>query len=184
MEDYTFSSDWAGPFRENATIFNKFKNSPINYLEIGLFEGRSACWMLDNILLHPDSRLTSIESINFNEYSPTAFKIAQKNLERHADKIEFLVGDSKEILPTLKGRLFDIIYIDGDHSSLGALTDSVMCWELARDYILWDDYLLEMNDFTVYKGVNAFISCLPTDTYQNVINNYQFGIRKKTLKLA
>src|SRR6476660_10129377 len=42
-------------------LLSEFKGKPgINYLEIGTFEGRSALWMLENILTHPTATLTMI----------------------------------------------------------------------------------------------------------------------------
>src|SRR5262245_36678052 len=43
-------------------LLNEFKGKPdISYLEIGAFEGRSALWVLENILTHPTSTLTIID---------------------------------------------------------------------------------------------------------------------------
>ena len=56
-KNYNFSTDW---FSMNIPLWKKllkeFKGKPgVNYLEIGLFEGRSFFWMLENILTHPTS---------------------------------------------------------------------------------------------------------------------------------
>jgi hypothetical protein len=51
LHSYNFSEDW---FTENIPVWLKvlspFKGKPnLNYLEIGVFEGRSVIWMLENI---------------------------------------------------------------------------------------------------------------------------------------
>jgi hypothetical protein len=35
---------------------------PTKALEVGSFEGRSALWMLENLLTHPDSTLTVVDT--------------------------------------------------------------------------------------------------------------------------
>ena len=39
--------------------------------------------------------------------------------------------------------MFDIIYVDGDHTRAGTLMDSLMCWPILREggVLIWDDYL-------------------------------------------
>jgi len=72
QKDYTFSQDW---FTYNIPIWEKaladYKDKPgINYLEIGVFEGMSVLWMLENILTHPTAKVTGIDPyINENYIS-------------------------------------------------------------------------------------------------------------------
>jgi hypothetical protein len=170
MDNYQFTSDWCTDFRKNCeTLFWKFREQPINYLEIGIWEGRSACWMLDNILIHPGSKYTGVD-IHLR-------KTTMSNLESHKDKVTVYEGDSRVVLPRIDEK-FDIIYIDGDHSALGALTDSVLCWTKAKKFILWDDYRLFVPGNNVYEGVNSFVSCLNVNQYKIAVDNYQYCIEK------
>ena len=43
----------------------------------------------------------------------------------------FLDGDSKKLVPTLRGQ-FDLVLVDGDHSPAGALADLTNCWPLVE----------------------------------------------------
>ena len=170
MSEYQFTVDWGTDFRKNCeTLFWQFRDLPISYLEIGIYEGRSACWMLDNILIHPESKYTGID-INVQG-------VAKKNLESHKGKVTIHEGDSSLIVPKINEK-FDIIYIDGDHSVLGALTDSVLCWNKAKKFILWDDYRMFCPGHRVFDSVAAFISCLNADQYRVAIDNYQYCIEK------
>jgi tetratricopeptide (TPR) repeat protein len=62
---YYFSGD---VFTNNIPVWkkylNKFVDKEINALEIGSFEGESACWLLDNVLTHQFARLTCIDPFN------------------------------------------------------------------------------------------------------------------------
>jgi len=171
MIDYNFTDDWATHFRVNAErLFQGMEKVAIDYLEIGTFEGRSACWMLDNVLIHPQSRLSAID-LKFRDE-------ARSNLLRHHRKATLYEGDSKIILPTLSGT-FDIVYIDGDHTSKGALFDSVTSWPRCKvgGIVLWDDYF-NSNGNEVQFGVERFCDCLGASRYEVLLSNYQFAIRK------
>jgi hypothetical protein len=60
---YQFNQNW---FTWNIPVWevvlSPFKGKPdIQYLEVGLYEGRSALWVLENVLTHPSARLTGID---------------------------------------------------------------------------------------------------------------------------
>ncbi|MCM8831199.1 MAG: hypothetical protein NC918_03280 [Candidatus Omnitrophica bacterium] len=60
---YTFQETF---FSSRIPIFKKvletFKDKPnVHYLEIGVFEGRSFFWRLENILTHPTPTATGVE---------------------------------------------------------------------------------------------------------------------------
>ena len=66
VKGYKFTTDW---FIENLPIWERYlihlANQPeINVLEIGSWEGMSACWLLDNILTHDSSRITCIDTFD------------------------------------------------------------------------------------------------------------------------
>lgn len=172
MIDYVFTADWTKAFLENAPkLFAKYKDQPVNYLEVGVMEGRSMCWMLDNILTHPDARAVGVD-VNVR---PNGWK----NLERHGDKVKIIVGDSYDVVSKLNEK-FDIIYIDGGHSPKQVMFDSVACWEIAKDIILWDDYLVKNERCHAQKGIDNFLACVPQVDYKVIMSNAQFAVRKVT----
>ncbi len=169
--EYKFNYDWAFEFRKNAELlFSSYKNIATSYLEIGIYEGRSACWMLDNILLHHDSFLTGVD-IKVRDQG-------WENLSRHV-KYEIIEGDSKIILPRLSGQ-YDIIYIDGDHSAKGTLCDSVNSWLLCKKdgIILWDDKMQNHPTNGVPIAISSFLNCLAKEDYKVLIDGYQFAVKK------
>lgn len=170
MGDYKITWDWAVPFRSTAErILPRFKDKPITYLEIGVYEANSLCWMLDNILTHPDSRAIGVE---YN-MQPNGWH----NIERHKDKVQIFEGDSKIIVPGLNQK-FDIIYIDGDHSAKGALFDTVHCWNKAKGIVIWDDYRKFCSDNHVWAAIKGFFSCIPAREYKVLVDNYQFAVER------
>lgn len=86
---FRFTSDWHSnvipTWRE---VLARFVGNPeFRYLEIGIFQGRSFFWVLDNVATHPTSRLTGID-INLS--------FIGDNLSRSGaeDRIELLEGRS------------------------------------------------------------------------------------------
>lgn len=137
---YTFSEDWFSnriPTWER--ILRPLAGKPLAYLEVGLFEGRSALWMLENILTHPDSRLTGVDL-----FTGTVKQTYEKNLELggFAERATTIVGYSQKVLRTLPGGTFDVIYIDGSHTADDVLADAVLSWELLKPggILIFDDY--------------------------------------------
>ncbi len=140
--DYSFSEDWftwnVGVWRE---VLASYAGQPdLRYLEIGLFEGRSALWIAENVLTHETSRLTGIDPF-LGEGSEERL---YANLETFGEPERFTVikGFSQQELPKLEPESFDIIYIDGSHTADDVLADAVMSWELLKEggLVIFDDY--------------------------------------------
>ena len=96
-KQYTFTKD---TFTDKISAWTKplgeFKGKPgINYLEIGTFEGRSALWMLENILTHPTSTLTIIDA--FQEKNSYKTFESNINLSGEANKFKILIGLSEPV---------------------------------------------------------------------------------------
>ena len=141
---YHFSSDW---FTNNIPrwkrILNRFKGKPnIHYLEIGVLEGRSLIWMLENILTHPTSKVTCIDIFPGNLKDRF---FANLKISGFADKVTTITGRSQVELKRLFPESFDIIYIDGSHTADNVLADAVLSWSLLKKegLLIFDDYLWE-----------------------------------------
>ncbi|MDD5651733.1 MAG: class I SAM-dependent methyltransferase, partial [Candidatus Nanoarchaeia archaeon] len=164
LNKYKFSMDFWN--KDHIKNFNRIKNylfyedellyipGFLNFLEIGVFEGRTSTWLLDNILLNEEDRhydsLTMIDpdvGPNF-EYNMQKWIIDGKLTNEGIKRINFIKDYSYNALPKLKteNKLFDLIYIDGDHNACGVLEDAVMAWKLLKEngILLFDDYLMEV----------------------------------------
>lgn len=127
-------------FREEQFLYNfdrfGLKNQPIDILEVGSFEGASACWFIENA--HPDSQLHLIDQY-FNDTFYHNIDIAASVHNRYPILHE---GLSEDILPTLKNRSFDLIYIDAGHTYDCVSLDLEFASYLLRPggYLVLDDY--------------------------------------------
>lgn len=82
---YKFTQDW---FTGHIPVWDEalkdFKGKPnIQYLEVGVFEGRAAVWMLENILTNPSSHLTGLDLFegDYGEMYPDFAKRYFSNIE-------------------------------------------------------------------------------------------------------
>jgi len=143
----SFSQNWFESFAKKN--FETLKtlidiNKPLNFLEIGCFQGNCHLWMYDNILKNSDSKSTVIDPFEKSHtHRESNYNLFRSNLKNYLDKITICKGFSDAILPTLEKDSFDIIYIDGDHSALATYNDAVNSLPLLKKggIIIFDDYL-------------------------------------------
>ena len=112
---YNFTVDW---FTDNIPTWEKvlhqFKGEPnIDYLEIGVLEGRSLIWTLDNILTHPTSKATCIDTF-YEDKVKQRFRVNLK-ASGFSEKVTVITGSSQFELKYLPIESFEIIYIDCSH---------------------------------------------------------------------
>jgi predicted O-methyltransferase YrrM len=151
--DYEFTIDW---FSRNIPAW-KWAMAPyvgrpgLQYLEVGMYEGRSVVWMLENVLTHPTARVTGLDLFwDLTEYSPELYARFESNIRLACgeDKITTYVGFSQEELRKLPLYTYDIIYIDGSHAGPHVLEDAVLSLRLLKDggLIIFDDYFWNSDD--------------------------------------
>ena len=182
-QSYRFTTDafssgaWHWPF-----ILQNFRNKPnLRYLEIGVFEGRSLLWMLENILTDSSSAATAIDM--FPEDLEERFR-ANLMLSGLADKVTVIKGTSQQQLRKLPLNSFDVIYIDGSHVARHVFVDAALSWELLRPggLLIFDDYLYMLQgplDQRPKISIDSFIQAFG-DELEVVLSDYQIVVRKKT----
>lgn len=191
-EQYIFTEDW---FNFNIPTWEiglqKFKGREgTRALEIGSFQGRSAVWMLENILTHQNSSITCVDTFEGSvEHATTQvdkmYDIFMHNVGRFGDKVTVMKGKSHHVLRRFKAEeMFDIIYIDGDHHTAAVLEDAVLAFRLLKKggIMIFDDYewkpempILE----TPKLGIHAFCNVY-ADKISLIYKGYQIMIEKIT----
>jgi len=147
-----FTSDWTS---NNFSIWTKilapWRDRPLDVLEIGSWEGRSAVFWLEYL---PSSRVVCVDSFDGGEVGPIAAEVRAQmpftearfdaNLASYAGRFEKIALRSVTALDRLRARRrsFDLIYIDGGHTRDEVLIDSLLSWAMLkrRGILIWDDY--------------------------------------------
>lgn len=151
-EGYVFTSDWFT--RKSpawAAALKDFAGKPdLQYLEVGVYEGRAVAWMLEKILTHPTSYVTGID-IFIGELSQGSFMFVPESQELYENNVIVAGGEgrfttyadfSQNVLRDLPRDYYDIIYVDGGHSGVSVLEDAVLAFRLLKvgGVMIFDDY--------------------------------------------
>jgi predicted O-methyltransferase YrrM len=128
----------------------------VRYLEIGVFEGRSAIWMMNNIFTADSARGIGVDPYIFGSSDLMAKRdiikeTAKANLEPLGNKFQLLVCDSLTYLLHAYGHNdeFDVIYVDGNHNCMDAYVDMTIGFQILKEggVMIVDDYGLNLNIF-------------------------------------
>jgi predicted O-methyltransferase YrrM len=189
---YRFTFDWVAP---HASAWEKdlehLRGKPaVRGLEIGCFEGQSACWFLDNILTDPSSRLTCVDP-----FAIPMDSVLLRYFERYFDhniaasgsgeRVTKLIGSSQVVLRTLQPAQFDFVYVDGSHRVGDVLQDAALAWPLLRaggraifdDYDLVDDTAPGLLARAPGRALDAFVAILG-DSVTVLRKDWQLVLRK------
>ena len=107
-----------------------------------MYEGRSTCWLFENILTHPEAQLWCIDPFQeFDglpaDYLPRWFD----NVKPFAHRILMSSTTSQNALRH-GSSIYSFAIIDGSHKAKDVLADAVMSWELLErgGVMIFDDY--------------------------------------------
>jgi predicted O-methyltransferase YrrM len=167
---YEFTNDW---FNQTASlpVWRQLisNNKPTRILEIGSFEGRSTCWLIENCTTssQSDIEICCVDSWEGGiEHQKGAQKEAEmSDVEKRFDRnisiaksqvtfgvnIRKIKNYSQIALPLLmaegKYEFFDLIYVDGSHQAPDVLTDAIMSFQILKvgGVMIFDDYLWSMD---------------------------------------
>ena len=193
--EFDFTVDW---FSVNIPLWselNKWMSGFDKFLEIGSLEGRSACWLMQN-LLSETGTMVCIDTWDGNpEIAPDLvlesydrFMHNTQLATRPKQHLEVYRQDSVRALARLLATdqsTFDFIYIDGSHEACDVLTDACLSWPLLKPggILVFDDYLLGTDIGGIdmlhrpKSAVDAFTS-LFNSQMQTVSCGLQYIVRK------
>jgi predicted O-methyltransferase YrrM len=140
-----------------------------SYLEIGSYEGLSACWMIENTDVEAlvcidtweggeEHKNVRVDMSQVEERFDHNVSIAGERVSRQIELTK-LKGTSLHMLADLVAKggsgVFDVVYVDGSHRSCDVMGDAVLGFELLRPggCIIFDDYI--WYDKTTNDGVRS-----------------------------
>lgn len=187
-----FSCDWTtNRIPLWIEVLEDYRERPVRVLEIGSWEGRSALFFLNYL---SQCQLTCIDTFggNAEHHQDDYFAALVPGIEARFDsnvaafgaRVEKLKGSSGKVLPQLgvKGRRFDIAYVDGSHYAADVYSDAVLTWSLMAPggIVIFDDYAWDlMNDDSERpkSGIDAFLNAI-SGQYRVIHCDYQLAIAR------
>lgn len=159
--DFEFTNDW---FFGARPIWDQILKSlrPRRVLEIGSFEGQSACYLIETVSRMHEAELHCIDTwqggiehggINMSEVERRFLKNTEIAIRKATNSTTLKVHKARSdfalaqlFVQGYEG-YFDFIYIDGSHQAPDVLTDAVLSFRLLRKggLIAFDDYLWSEN---------------------------------------
>jgi hypothetical protein len=193
-KEYRFNEKSKDYFTQHIPVWEKalqaYKGRPdVRYLEVGIFEGQSALWMLENVLTDPTARLTGLDPFSDPVYeriersmNQTYKEVFYSNLRASGSeyKAQIIEGYSQVELRKLPLEYFDIVYIDGSHFSPDVLEDAIQSWRLLKEggVLILDDYGLDVGMRRALETFFAFFG----DHFELVHVDWQIFAKKKPAK--
>ncbi len=195
VERGTFSRDWfTGHANSWEPMMEALSGQEARALEIGAFEGLSACYLLWRL---PDAHVTCIDTFAGSPEHVAGDLLPDTGLETAFDanvalvdatRVRKLVGDSKRVAVDLhaEGARFDFVYVDGSHLALDVLVDAALTWSLlaVEGFLVFDDYAWSAlgHDPLLRPGaaVDAFLT-LVDGKYELVAKADQLAVRKTSV---
>ncbi len=179
-------------------------DAPRRALEIGLWKGDTAEWMLRNVLNREEDIYVGIDPwnhIGFQQGSEAVLSDSDgdaiyqgvlKRLKPWAQRALVLRCTTEDVLNIdpwpipwfLHG--FDLVFIDGMHTREWVLRDSHFAWSLLQPggVMIWDDYAgtatrkTQPHAVEVAGAVHEFLNGKDSSTYEFLWQDKQYAVKK------
>lgn len=194
--EYEFTQDWFKWAPDLwAQIFSQVASKK-KMLEIGSFEGRSACWLVENAL-EEDGTLFCVDTWEGGE----EHKAGNVDMESVAERFQHNITVAKQKAPNrnvvsvqstsyealgsfiaTKQADFDFIYIDGSHQAPDVMADACMAFGLLKigGIMVFDDYMWDPSIPAMHRpkiAIDMFVN-LFEPRLRIVYMGYQFVIQR------
>lgn len=200
MSEYQYTKDW---FNWAPEVWNQLipmlSGEACNreFLEIGSFEGRSAVWIVENMMQdgdilgcidtweggeeHSAEDMAAVEARFDHNIAILRDKYPERYIDQYKNTSTVALA---EIMHGGRSPTFDFIYIDGSHIAKDVLTDACMAWPLLKPkgLMVFDDYLWTPNARDILHRPKAAIDAftnLFAEEVEIVHVGYQLVVRKK-----
>lgn len=163
----------------------------LRFLQIGVFTGDASVWLLDHILTDQSSILVDVDTWKGSdepEHEPFDWADVRRtymdrvSTDRRVDTWRWA---SRDYLAEPHGP-FDFVYIDGDHTAAGVLSDAVRAFDvlhtgglMAFDDYQWKPYADAPAHLAPGMAIDTFTAC-----YQDRLEILEAGLQVWVRKTA
>jgi predicted O-methyltransferase YrrM len=179
-----FTQDWFGrsiPAWSRILTELQKERPPLRVLEVGVFEGRSTCWLLENFCKTPDSLIVAVDSFaggieHQGMQLGSLQAVFESNIASVASqgRVEICQGDSLDQLAKLIAagiEPFDFVSIDASHQAPDVLADALLGFRLLRPgcVMALDDYL--WNPYRSGSSNPLLLPKIAVDAFTTIFSN-------------
>lgn len=199
MTDYKFTQDWfhwAPAVWEQLIPLLPGTPGDREFLEIGSFEGRSAVWIVENMMQdgdilgcidtweggeeHTNGEMGGAEARFDHNINILRTKYPERYIDQYKSTSTVALA---EIMQGGRKPTFEFIYIDGSHIARDVLTDACMAWPLLKQggIMVFDDYMWGEPRDILHRpkpAIDAFVNIFAEEV-DMVHMGYQLIVRKK-----
>ena len=173
LKEPIYSHDWFTREIPNWEIWlAKFKNKDnLSFLELGCYEGMATRWLLDNILIGKNCRITVVDTFTGSlEFQCHDNSMIYDNFKRnigHDKRVKTVRSTTKKFLKKTN-ELFDFIYIDASHITKDVLSDAMLSWDILKNngILIFDDY-----EWDIYPKTSMLHPKPAIDFFMNLYKN-------------
>lgn len=192
--EYEYTQDW---FSGYIPIWNELlaQIKPSKILEIGSFEGRSTCYVIETSGALQDLEVHCVDTWEGGaEHAGLEVPAVEQRFRRNTSRaiasvthrVNLVVHKKPSNLALVElisaGHVssFDLIYVDGSHQAPDVLSDAVLSFRLVRKggLIVFDDYLWSMEP----PGKQDLLN-MPKPAIDSFVNIYQRKLRVLSAQL-
>jgi predicted O-methyltransferase YrrM len=187
----SFSKQWFMRIPSWDALLMPLEGRAANILEIGSFQGLSACYVLwrlrDASITCVDTFAGSLEDADQPHVVAGLEQTFDDNIKLvDASRVRKIVGDSRRVLLDLADEAghFDFIYVDGSHLGLDVIVDAALAWPLLADdgILVFDDYMWTTLGLDPLRrpgpAIDAFLSLIE-GKHDLLWRDSQLGLRKR-----
>jgi glycosyltransferase involved in cell wall biosynthesis/predicted O-methyltransferase YrrM len=185
--EYQFTADW---FSHCIPVWDQLIGGvrATRILEIGSFEGRSTCYLIENCSKTEPIEIYCVDTWEGGvEHDKNAMREIEQRFDHnvtlakqrasHAASVTKLKKSSTQALAEIIARReapFDLIYVDGSHQAPDVLADAVLAFQLLRvgGIMIFDDYLWRLEPDGRQDPLN-----MPKPAIDSFINIFQRKLR-------
>jgi predicted O-methyltransferase YrrM len=165
-------------------------NKAVKILEIGAYHGANACSLVKTLATHKNSEvhccdpwLDSEDYVEYKGEQSTNYSLFLRNISKLSpddlSKIYVHRMSSADLDTRFADQMFDIIYVDGNHSAHFVMQDAILSLKKLAPggFMIFDD----LQDPEVVKGVNAFMS-VANDKFEKDVKSFNCQLYLQKLK--
>jgi predicted O-methyltransferase YrrM len=184
LSNYKYTHDWFlfCELRKLATIFFH-PDEKHTVLEIGSFEGLSACGIIDNLFEHSESHIDCVDPFDIGDTTTPLTENTESIFDHNIARSKFPEKCTKHKMFSKQffennTKRYTFIYVDGSHLPEDILFDTSHAYDvLEPGGIMWmDDYGSDIGNAAYEKFLEDY-----SDRVSIIHKGYQVVVRKKEI---